>query len=382
VQDDSTGDPIDVSQVSCSRITLTSGAIHATQDLTLFGPGAGLLAIDGNNNDRVITEDADGASLAIYGVTLQGGYAQGLSGGCVYSSGPVILDEAVITGCKVVGAGGGPVYYSGGGVAVNGNLTVTDTRIVGNEVDTSTGGAYGGGIFVNAGSASIVNSTISENTVHSAVSISGGGGGWFRGALYMHNSTVSANSSQGTGGGIAVYPNVATIDDSTISGNVASSGGGAFVTAISLSNSTVAFNVADGSGAGLYLLSNGDLQSSIVALNVTRGVSQSNIDEGMFAQSLGGANDLIGESGFITLPPGTIDADPMLGPLADNGGPTFTHALLPGSPAIDAGNDVAGLEFDQRGTPFDRTSGAGPDVGAFEVQGVIADPIFGDGFDA
>jgi hypothetical protein len=83
----------------------------------------------------------------------------------------------------------------------------------------------------------------------------------------------------------------------------------------------------------------------------------------------------------VTLPPDTISADPLLGPLQDNGGPTFTHALLEGSPAIDAGNNAAGLDFDQRGDGYPRVSGTGADIGAFEVQTTPADMVFADGFD-
>lgn len=71
----------------------------------------------------------------------------------------------------------------------------------------------------------------------------------------------------------------------------------------------------------------------------------------------------------------------MLGPLQDNGGPTWTHALQPGSPAIDASNNVIGLDFDQRGTPFHRVSGNAADIGVFEAQVAIPDAIFADGFD-
>jgi hypothetical protein len=81
-----------------------------------------------------------------------------------------------------------------------------------------------------------------------------------------------------------------------------------------------------------------------------------------------------------TLPPDTIADDPLLGPLTDNGGLTLTMALMPGSPAIDAGNNVAALADDQRGTGFLRHVGVRTDIGAFEVQD--PDFLFSDGFDA
>jgi len=71
--------------------------------------------------------------------------------------------------------------------------------------------------------------------------------------------------------------------------------------------------------------------------------------------------------------------DPLMGVLGDYGGPTQTIPLMDGSPAIDAGNNVAALQTDQRGPGFQRVAGAGADIGAFEVQG--SDVIFADGFD-
>jgi hypothetical protein len=95
--------------------------------------------------------------------------------------------------------------------------------------------------------------------------------------------------------------------------------------------------------------------------------------------AIAGANNLVGTAS-VPLPPGTISTDPQLGPLADNGGPTWTHALGAGSPAIDAGSNWAQLISDQRGAGHLRVSGAAADIGAFETQ-AIGDVIFADGFD-
>ncbi len=79
-----------------------------------------------------------------------------------------------------------------------------------------------------------------------------------------------------------------------------------------------------------------------------------------------GANYLVTTPGSSPLPADTITADPMLEPLADNGGFTMTHALSAGSPAIDAGDNAAGLHTDQRGQGFPRVNGAQADIGAYE----------------
>ena len=92
-----------------------------------------------------------------------------------------------------------------------------------------------------------------------------------------------------------------------------------------------------------------------------------------------GANNLVVASG-ATLPPDTLQDDPLLGVLGDNGGPTQTIPLLDGSPAIDTGNNVAHLQTDQRGGGFPREAGTSADIGAFEVQNG-SDVIFKDGFE-
>ena len=93
-----------------------------------------------------------------------------------------------------------------------------------------------------------------------------------------------------------------------------------------------------------------------------------------------GDHDLIGSADSnVVLPPGTLAGNPMLAPLADNGGSTMTHALLAGSPAIDTGNNFFGFATDQRGSA--RLAGPAPDIGAFELEQPQYDPVFADGFD-
>ncbi len=131
---------------------------------------------------------------------------------------------------------------------------------------------------------------------------------------------------------------------------------------------------------GIYTNGNTRLQSSIVFGNVVNAVTvmgntSTPYDIGGVGTMIG-ANNLIGASS-IAPPFDTIRSDPLLGPLQNNGGATFTHALLAKSPAIDAGNNVTNLAFDQRGTGFARVSGEAPDIGAFETQ----DTIFANGFE-
>jgi hypothetical protein len=108
-----------------------------------------------------------------------------------------------------------------------------------------------------------------------------------------------------------------------------------------------------------------EYQSTIIANNAVGGTPQDLWAQVDFGARVIGADNLI-ESSNAPLPADTIGTDPMLGPLADNGGRTRTHALLPGSPAIDAGNNRSGFLWDQRGPGFPRVAGARADIGAFE----------------
>ena len=144
-----------------------------------------------------------------------------------------------------------------------------------------------------------------------------------------------------------------------------------------ISNSTIAFNEACNIRAGgprsNYKL---ELASTIIAGNIGFNVPDDFAVYGPVVTT--GANNLVVASS-APLPPDTIRDDPLLGTLGDNGGTTQTIALLAGSPAIDAGNDVANLPSDQRGLGFPRVAGAHADIGAFEVEG--NDDIFASGFD-
>jgi hypothetical protein len=159
-----------------------------------------------------------------------------------------------------------------------------------------------------------------------------------------------------------------TIIDSTVSGNVApsGSGGGLFLSDSTtvIRNSTIAFNAAT-VGGGICSGTKPVIQSTIVAKNV------SDAGPDIFGQ-VTATFSLIGNTSQVALDAGSannlLNRDPLLGPLADNGGPTWTHALLPGSPAINAGSNPANLTTDQRGAGFPRVFGSAADIGAFEVQ--------------
>ena len=414
------GDFVDLTHLSCSRITLASGRIATSLALNLLGPGSARLTIEGNGADRLFEEDAS-AELALYGMTLTNGYGTP-AGGCVYSAGSLLLNDVTVTGCHVIGQGGENLY--GGGAFAQGDLSLIATRIVDNEVYSSLGLSLGGGVSA-LGNLVVSNSTITANIARSGLTngLVAGGGAYVRGSLEAKYSIISGNAATGVrtaerseiitglvggiGGGVSCAGRAAvqysTVSDntagyagglrilgygatsssllfeSTISGNRAISGaiGGVFSrTPITVANSTIAFNTeASSHGAGLYEAGYvADLESTIIANN---GGGTAPIDVGAGGvDRFTGANNLIMSSGGVTVPSDTIHADPHLLPLTDNGGLTRTHALPAGSVAIDAGNDVEGLPFDQRRAPFARTVGA-PDIGAFEYS---SDLIFANGF--
>jgi hypothetical protein len=201
----------------------------------------------------------------------------------------------------------------------------------------------------------------------------------------IDHSTVSGNQAYFSSGGVELYDAgahmTARIVDSTISGNNSSKFTGGVINngaALTVSNSTIAFNSAQSSvgspfGSGLY--SNGVtvIQSSIIAKNTDYGPS----DLGGGGTLTGSGNLIMSTVGGTVAPAGTLTADPLLNALANNGGPTLTHAPVAGSPAIHAGNNLLHLSSDQRGPGFARSTAGKTDIGAFQT----GDGIFYSGFD-
>jgi Right handed beta helix region len=300
-------------------------------------------------------------------------------GGAIYAKGNVTLTNSVVENSYVSGA----VGALGGGTYALGNVYMTNSIVSGNSAIATAGNlqASGGGIYARKGLIATY-SSISNNYASS-----NGGGIFLRGGgkVYIQYSTISGNRvDSGSGSGLDVdllYEDIVNIQNSTISGN---SGVGAALNTLTyttISNSTIAFNKATSAfnvPAGLFSLESITMQSTIFANNI--GASGGEYDVQSLV-GLTGANNLIGAT-HNTVPPGTLNSCPLLGPLASNGGPTQTHALLLGSPAINAGNNISSLKGDQRGAGFIRVVGAKADIGAYELQsGVTPDRIFASQFE-
>jgi CSLREA domain-containing protein len=273
------------------------------------------------------------------------------------SSDAIALTDSAVTGNDAT--------FSGGGLNLTGSegLTLTRTTISGNNA-----GSDGGGINNTSDSdpETITDSSIAGNTA------ARNGGGIYHTAsggptpgLVLTRTTVSGNTATGgSGGGIYNTGSPISVTNSTFSGNGAPSAGGGAIHHtgghVTATHVTFSGNSASQGGAiNQASPTNTTLKSTILAAGPSGGACNG---------SPGSAGNNIASDGTCGLagPGDHSGVDPLLGPLAPNGGPTQTHALLAGSPAIDAADNAACPPTDQRGTA--RPQGAGCDIGAFEVE--------------
>jgi len=358
--------------------------------LTVSGSGAATTIVDGGGVSAVLTISGT-AKVNLSGLTIRHGRAP--NGGGIYNNGALTINNSIISGnTAAISCSASFCDNSGGGIYNNGALTINSSTISGNDAFiqcTIQCATLGGGIFNNSGVLALTNSTISGNSASCQISFPGrgfchsDGGGIFvgNGTVTISKSTISGNRANESGG----IDNRATltISNSTVSGNSANFRGNAFGGGISnggvlaINSSTISGNSAHGSlgsyGGDIYI-SNGTatpttLQNSIVA-NSTSG-------ENCYGTMKSNGYNLIIDGSCNFNHAGDLNNhDPLLGPLQNNGGPTQTMALLPGSPAIDGGNpsgctDSQGhlLQTDQRGMPRpDKEDSVGCDMGAYESQ--------------
>ena len=403
------------------EITLTTGQIEIDAAVDIQGPGAGTLAVDGDDNDRIFKLDAsdvgaDRDVVSISGLTLRDAYSSD-SGGAIYSyltdmrlsglvistneSGstggaidversPVSIVDSAVTG-NIAGSGGGAMYTDGDNGATNSQDTVT----IRNSVFSGNYASGDGGVFyfdnATGGDILIVGSELSDNET------TGTGGAiefyGHKGSQTIRSSTISGNIAGNDGGGIyfdSDYddPDGLLIENSTISDNFSDGYGGGLAVENSdgkpvvLRNSTVVGNTSTDGGGGIYRYDfDVTLSSTIVANNSHVGGDAEDLAQRGAATEQFTAGFSLVEDGFADVtvtetPAGSnlTGVDPDLGPLGDNGGVTPTHLPSKTSPVVDAG--VAnGLTTDQRGLArkADRpentnaTGSDGTDIGAVEV---------------
>jgi hypothetical protein len=348
---------------------------------------------------RVFNISSSTATVSISGITISDGFTQeGPGGGGILSAGVLTLTGCTISGNFVSAIFGGPL---GGGGVMNdhGTMTITGCTISNNSEGE---GAGGGGVLNENGTMAIMDCTISNNSTsqgftESSFSSVGGGISNHSGSLIITNATISGNTcSSGSfdplfpaaatafGGGVDNSGSM-TITNCTISGNSAVAGGisnsdtgyGGGISNggdLQITSNTIAHNSASGDigvGGGINGFELTRTDSSIIALNSATTGGPDYFTNGGELQSTGyniignNADAVISSQPTDQIGTPTAPIDPVLGPLADNGGPTLTHALQPGSPAINRGDPAAPLQ-DQRG--YGRVGV--PDVGAFEFDGV------------
>ncbi len=330
--------------------------------------GGGGISIEGTSASAVITSSTVSGNNAIG--TNGGGFGGGIGVEGFQSTLTVITSNIVN---NVAGTASASVGSEGGAMSVDGGanvVTITDSTISGNQANGGAAGALGGAIAETGGNAStylITGSTLSNNSVTSTAGLVGGGA--FEASadatVTIRNSTISGNSLS--------TPN-ATAQGGAIHNSGSSSFGAVFV----LSNVTVTNNSAK-TGGGLFQILAGSitLQNSIVAGN-TASTAGPDCSGPIASQG----HNLIGNTAGCTFAATTgdlVNVAANLGPLANNGGPTLTHALNPGSPAIDAGDPgvpgsggTACEATDQRG--ITRPQGPRCDIGAFEGTGPAPPP--------
>lgn len=320
-------------------IFLKTGQLEITDAVAINGPGADQLTIDAGQDSRLfLIDDGNGAQLidvAISGLKLTGGAVDGF-GGAISNRESLHIDHSVISGNSASDGGGG-IYTFGRSL-----LSVMATTI--HENVTGAAGD-GGGIFSSFHSnVYVTSSTISGNSAETGGGIFSGGFNDM-GRLNISNSTLSGNTATVDGGGIFTYFGRVTIVSTTVAENIAD-----------------ADDDGNGGGGGIHSESmtptlNPTLHNTIVAMNIWGAAESPDDLWGAFAGS--SSHNLIGvDSNLVGIVNGVngnqvgSDAsplDPQLGPLQDNGGPTWTHALLPGSPAVDAGRNDQAVEFGQTG---------------------------------
>ena len=393
----------DTIRIPPGTYTLEGGELIIKKNITLEGAGAATTIIQaatapGVASHRVLNIPY-GREVSLSGVTIRNGLVDSDEprhvlfpgtnsgmwaiplefGGGIHIHGTLRLSDSVITGNQ---AGGG------GGIFNGGILFLSNTRIENNTATATGGGIYnggvleavetdlvdnragsGGGIF-NVGILTAQRSTIRGNTTRY------GGGGILNstiGVSHLEYTTINENASH-SGGGIRNFGQL-TLENSTVSGNTGRFGGGILnENYIRISNTTVSGNRGDyGGGISVNPVAwnpTTELNNTIIAANTAalEGADCSGSVTSLGHNLLGSdehcgiqatAGDLIGTR--------SQPVDPRLGPLGYNGGPTETHALLLGSPAIDSGGDDPVSSTDQRGLA--RPQGSASDIGAYEKGG-------------
>ena len=319
------------------KITLLSGPLTLAKNVTIDGSAALGLTISGNHTDRVFIVNS-GTTATLHDLTVADGYGWQLAGG-ILNNGSLTLDHVVVTGNTMATNAG--MFWQGGGGIYSGDgatLNLIDSSVANNQASWDGGGLFS---FFNT-TTTIVRSTISGN-------VSNDVGGGFRslGSVKIINSTLSGNTSTGWHGGAIFHTDGA----------------------MEIASSTIANNIGPNFAPSAIFV--GSFNAAVPSLKLTNTLITGNHWYACEQHAAGtvhltsAGHNLVQDGSCSPVPSDIIVGDAKIGPLANNGGPTLTHALLPGSPAIDAGDDAACPATDQRGVP--RPQGPHCDIGSYEA---------------
>jgi LPXTG-site transpeptidase (sortase) family protein len=352
------------------------------KEMTITGSGHAV-TVSGESKGRVFEVNNDSGTVTLNELSVINGVVTGSEkGGGIENLGRLNVTKSTLTNNTAA--------LIGGGIYNNGNLTVTDSTLTGNMgSETGAGGGIGNGM---SGVATITNSSLTGNTANdggglfndafgtmtirestltgnAATGSYGGGGGINNsGDLSVDDSSITGNSAY-SGGGIMNVGGSLTIRNSTLSGNTSSLGGGIYNytgATLTVRNATISGNTAS-MGSGIYNHSMLNLHNTILANSPTGGDCHTEggtvtADHNLITTTANACGLYNGVSGNI------IGQDPLLGTLGAYGGSTQSIALLPGSPALDAGSICEAA--DQRG--ISRPQGPACDIGAYEATGTPA----------
>jgi hypothetical protein len=425
----SPGDTVVFSLTLPATIALST-QLHITQSLTINGPGANNLTISGGGVTRVMSLTT-GITLNLFDVTIANGYSSlgaairnggtlnitnttfysntavsvGTAGGAIRNIlGTVSIFGSTFSNNHAINGSGGAInntdtltvvhssFYSntaatdGGGIFNEDALSILNSTLAGNTASGDGGGIYhasgtlsvisstlnlnsasiyGGGIYISNTLGSINTTTLSNNS-----STSGDGGGIYNGGtLTLTNSYLSGNNALVDVGGAIRNSGLLTVSNSTFFANNAFRGGAIWNdSTMTITHGTLSGNSASDAGGGIRNLSSLTLRSTIIANSISGGNCGGSVDPTSQGYNLDSEN-----SCFLSATGDITSTDPLLGPRANNGGPTLTMALLPGSPAIEAANNATCPATDQRG--WHRPFGPLCDIGAYERGAFLHLPL-------
>ncbi len=366
----------------------TTGTIHLKESLPtvidsleIRGPGSDLLTINaGQNKISAIridnTRDITPMIVAITGLTITGGNSLDYGGGVYIHGAEVSIDRA-----SIINNSAG---HSGGGVFLSDGILKVWQCVIENNIATY----FGGGVYT-ASDLEVVESTIRNNNANTAGGLLNFGGElWLIDSSLISNYTTGAAPDDGIAGGLLNYRGYVSLTNCTVNGNKGRQGGGIVSVGmypdyglVSIVNCTIAENSSNGTmGAGIY----SDGYSRVVLKNSILDLYDDCYTTIPDATIESHGHNIGHSSCNLNTPSDLVGIDPRIKELSDNGGPTHTMALSYNSPAIDAGDDSACPDEDQRGVtrPQDGNGdfSATCDIGAFELKGLpIPDDTGGGG---